>query len=142
MDVILDTNILLGALISPSGNADRIYMGWRQARYQVVTSAQQLEELRRASRYPKLRRLISPHRIGTMVNNLRNAIVLEKLPVVPDHLRANDSFDDFLVAMALASKADYLVTGDHKAGILKHGHIGRTRLMVPAKFCKEVLGHH
>lgn len=54
MRVVLDTNILFSALISPHGAPDAIYRAWRAARFEVVTSRMQLDEIRRASRYPKL----------------------------------------------------------------------------------------
>lgn len=41
--------------------------------------------------------------------------------------------------MALAGDADYLVTGDRRAGLLQRGHIERTRIVTPAVFCTEVL---
>jgi uncharacterized protein len=42
-------------------------------------------------------------------------------------------------AMALAGDADYLVTGDRHAGLLRREHIDRTRIVTPAVFCAEVL---
>ena len=44
-----------------------------------------------------------------------------------------DADDDFLLAMAQASGADYLVTGD-QTGLLAIGHIGRTQIVTAAKF--------
>ena len=63
MRVILDTNVLLGALISPHGPPDAIYRAWRAARFELVTSRAQLDELRRVSRYPKLKTILPAHRI-------------------------------------------------------------------------------
>lgn len=139
MRVILDTNMLLGALISPHGPPDTIYRAWRAARFELVTSAVQLDELRRVSRYPKLKTILPAHRISTMVNNMQRAIVLETLPPLPDGIEASDPNDEFLLAMALAGEADYLVTGDRRAGLLQRGSIGRARIVTPATFCAEVL---
>lgn len=58
MRVVLDTNILFSALISPHGAPDRIYRAWRTARFEIVTSLVQLDEIRRASRYPKLQAVL------------------------------------------------------------------------------------
>mgnify|MGYP000964090029 CR=1 FL=1 len=58
MRVVLDTNVLLSALISPYGPPDVIYCAWRAARFEVVTSTTQLDELRRASRYPKFKAVL------------------------------------------------------------------------------------
>jgi uncharacterized protein len=136
MRVVLDTNILLSALISPHGVPDTIYRAWRAGRFEVVTSRIQLDEIRRASRYPKLQAILQPAKVGVMINNLQRAEVLEHLTM---DVEANDPNDSFLLAMALAGDADYLVTGDRRAGLLELGHIERTRIVTPAAFCAEVL---
>lgn len=139
MRVILDTNVLLGALISPHGPPDTIYRAWRAARFELVTSNAQLDELRRVSRYPKLKTILPAHRVGTMVNNMQRAIVLTQLPSLPDQIEVNDPNDIFLLAMALSADADYLVTGDRRAGLLQQGNFGRTRIVTPIIFCAEAL---
>jgi putative PIN family toxin of toxin-antitoxin system len=136
MRVVLDTNILFSALISPHGKPDVIYRAWRSARFEIVTSRLQLDEIRRASRYPKFRAVLQPAKVGTMVNNLQRAVVLGELPLTAE---ADDPDDAFLLAMALAGNADYLVTGDRRAGLLQRGYIERTRIVTPAVFCAEVL---
>ena len=60
MRVVLDTNILFSALISPHGVPNRIYRAWRAARFELVTSKIQLDEIRRASRYPKFQAVLQP----------------------------------------------------------------------------------
>ena len=136
MRVVLDTNVLLSALISPHGPPDLIYRAWRAARFSLVTATVQLDELRRASRYPKFKAVLQPHRVGTMINNLQRALVLEQLPT---GIEIDDPDDAFLLAMAQASAADYLITGDHRAGLLKRGSAGCTRIVTPAVFCAEAL---
>lgn len=131
--------MLLGALISPIGPPDAIYCAWRAARFELVTSVAQLDELRRVSRYPKLKTILPAHRVGAMVNNMQRAIVLDALPPLPESVAINDPYDAFLLAMALAGEADYLVTGDRRAGLLQQGSIGRTRIVTPTTFCAEVL---
>ena len=42
MRVVLDTNILFSALISPHGAPDVIYRAWRAARFEVGASRMQL----------------------------------------------------------------------------------------------------
>ena len=137
MRVVLDTNVLLGALISPHGAPDAIYRAWRAGRFELVTSVVHLDELRRVSRYPKLRAILPAHRVGTMVNNLHRAVVLEALAPLPVGVEASDPDDDFLLAMALTAEVDYLVTGDRRAGLLQRGRVGRTRIVTPTAFCTE-----
>jgi putative PIN family toxin of toxin-antitoxin system len=139
MRVVLDTNVLLSALLSPHGVSDAIYRAWREDRFDLVTSAAQIDELRRASRYVKFKDVLQPHRVGTMVNNMRRSIILEALPSLPKGVEADDPNDTFLLAMAQASEADYLVTGDHRAGLLQRVRFGRTRIITPATFCAEAL---
>ncbi|WP_275097482.1 putative toxin-antitoxin system toxin component, PIN family [Sedimenticola hydrogenitrophicus] len=136
MRVVLDSNILFSALISPHGTPNKIYRAWRAAQFEIVTSTHQLDEIRRASRYPKLQAVLQPAKVGTMLNNLQHSIVLEQLTMTEE---ADDPNDAFLLAMAIAGKADYLVTGDRRAGMLQRGHIGRTRIVAPALFCSEVI---
>ncbi len=62
--------------------------------------------------------------------------MLERLAI---EIETDDPDDAFLLAMALAADADYLVTGDRRAGLLQRGHIERTRIVTPAVFCAEVL---
>ncbi|MBZ0067738.1 MAG: putative toxin-antitoxin system toxin component, PIN family [Thiobacillus sp.] len=136
MWVVLDTNILFSTLISPHGFPDAFYRAWRAARFEVVTSRMQLDEIRRASRYPKFQAVLQPAKVGVMVNNLQRAVILERLTIEAE---TDDPDDAFLLAMATAGNADYLVTGDRRAGLLQRGHIERTRIVTPAVFCREVL---
>ena len=139
MRVVLDTNVLLAALISSHSPPDIIYRAWLAARFELVTGAAQLDELRRVSRYPKIKTILPAHRIGTMINNIQRALVLNTLPPLPKGIEADDPNDTFLLAMSLAGDADYLVTGDRRAGLLQCGSIGRTRIVTPITFCDEAL---
>lgn len=42
--------------------------------------------------------------------------------------------------MAQASEADYLVTGDRRAGLLNKVSFGRTRIVTPSQFCIDAIG--
>ena len=139
MRVVLDTNVLLSALISPHGAPDILYNAWRASQFELVTSTAQLDELRRVSRYPKLKAILPAHRVGAMVNNMQRAIVLVHLPNLPEGVEVKDPNDVFLFTMALAGEADYLVTGDRRAGLLQLNSAGRARIVTPATFCAEAL---
>jgi predicted nucleic acid-binding protein len=71
-----------------------------------------------------------------MINNLQRAIVIEQLP---QQVEADDPDDAFLVAMTLAGDADYLVTGDRRAGLLRLCSIARARVVTPTTFCAVAL---
>lgn len=137
MRVILDTNILIGALISRHGNSEVLYQAWRMSRFELLTSIAQLDELRRVSRYPKIKAILPAHRIGAMINNLRQAVVLKDLPDLENEIALNDENDLFLLKMAVAGKADFLITGDRRAGLLQLAHIDHTQILTPTDFCER-----
>ncbi len=139
MRVIMDTNVLVAALISQHSPPDTIYRAWRAGRFELVTSHIQLDELRRISRYPKLKAILPNHRVGMMINHLNRAIVLDELPALPTNLETSDPDDDFLLRMILASDADFLVTGDRRAGLLQRRSFQRARILAPSAFCDEAI---
>jgi putative PIN family toxin of toxin-antitoxin system len=130
--VVLDSNVLISALISSGSPPDLIYRAWREKRFTLVTSRAQLAELRRASRYPKLRKLVPTREFGVLINRLHGALVLDKLPRVD---LSSDPADNYLLAMAAAADADFLVTGDAK-GLLRLKKFARTRILTPGSFLK------
>jgi hypothetical protein len=69
--LILDTNILVSALIVPGGPPDFLYQNWRAGRFSLVTCREQLDEFRRVTRYPRLQRFLQPGAAGTMLNEIR-----------------------------------------------------------------------
>jgi putative PIN family toxin of toxin-antitoxin system len=136
MRVVLDSNILFSALISPHGPPHRIFRAWRAKRFELVTCSIQLEEIRRASRYPKLRDILKPHRVGAMVNDLRGAILVD---VLSQGHEAADPQDTWLLDLADAAGADYLVTGDKRAGLLSRKRVGNAGILTAIAFCRDVL---
>jgi putative PIN family toxin of toxin-antitoxin system len=126
MRVILDTNVLVAALITRGTPPDRLYEAWRDGRFTLITSELQLDEFSRVTRCEGVRFRIHPAAAGRMVNGLRRlATVVQKLPRVDV---SPDPYDNFLLAMAEASEADILVTGD-KRGVLSLGRHRTTRIM-------------
>lgn len=135
MRIVLDTGILIAALITTDTPPALIYQAWRKKRFELVTSEWQLDEFRRVSRYPKLRRFLKPAEAGNLVNGLRHqATVLETLPTVD---LSPDPNDNPVLAMAEASQAQYLITGD-KEDLLALGAIGGTRIVTPRQFTKAL----
>ncbi|MGB5276846.1 MAG: putative toxin-antitoxin system toxin component, PIN family [Gammaproteobacteria bacterium] len=131
MRVVLDTGILVAALITTDTPPALIYQAWRKKRFELITSDWQLDEFRRVSRYSKLRRFLKPVEAGNLVNGLRlQATVLEVLPTVD---LSPDPDDNPVLAMAEASQAQYLVTGD-KRGLLALDTIGGTRIVTARQF--------
>ncbi len=133
MRVVLDTGILIAALITADTPPDQVYQAWRKKRFTLVTSTWQLGEFRRASRYERVKKFLKPTEAGNLVNGLkRHATVLTELPDVD---LSRDPQDNPVLAMAIAGEADYLVTGDRR-GLLSLKQVGATRIVTAAEFLK------
>jgi putative PIN family toxin of toxin-antitoxin system len=105
MLVLLDSNIYFSALISPCSSPARIIHAWRNGRFSLLTSSQQIDEIREASRNPKFRDLFQPHQIGKMLNNLYGASVWQAS--LPRRHEAADPTDSFLLDL-IGSRATRL----------------------------------
>jgi uncharacterized protein len=136
MRVVLDSNILISALISPHGPPHRIFLAWREKRFELFTCTEQLDELRRASQYPKLRKLVPAHSFGALINLLRRATLIDNHSI---RYEADDPRDAYLLDLATAAKANYLVTGDKRAGLLQRGAVASARILTAAAFCETAL---
>jgi hypothetical protein len=110
MRLVINTNVLLSAVMSSASPSAQIFALWSSRKFDLLTAAEQIEEIARVTRYPKIRARLAPALAGRLVNRLRDvAIVLENLPKVDV---ASDPSDNYLLALAEAGQADFLVTGD------------------------------
>lgn len=112
MRLVIDTNILISALLASSPLPAHLIVLWREGRFDLLASADQLDELMRVTRYPKIRERLSPALAGRLINELRDlAITATNLPAVS---ASSDPYDNYLLAMASAGAADFLLTGDKR----------------------------
>ncbi len=126
MRLVVDTNILVSALLAATSLPAQLIVLWRAGRFELLTTADQLDELMRVTRYPKIRERLAPAIAGRLVNDLRAlATRVDKLPVVEV---STDSDDNYLLALAAAGAADFLVTGD-KRDLLGIAVYGGTRII-------------
>jgi putative PIN family toxin of toxin-antitoxin system len=110
--LVIDTNILISALLAGTSLPAHLIVLWREGRFDLLTSAEQLDELMRVTRYPKIRERLAPALAGRLINEIRDlAVLLTELPVVT---ASPDPHDNYLLAMAASGSADFLVTGDKR----------------------------
>ena len=75
MRVVVDTNILISALLSERSLPAHFVVLWRAGLFDLVTSSEQLDELIRVTRYPKIRARLVPARAGRLINELRTLTI-------------------------------------------------------------------
>lgn len=131
MRAILDTNILLSGLISPSGIPARVIDAWLNRRFTLISHSIQLDELRDVTRREKIRALVRPFEAGRLVNQI--AVIAEMPERLSPVERSRDPRDDFLLALCDAGRADWLVTGD-KADLLALDRHGAAQIVTAATF--------
>ena len=125
MRVVLDTNVLISALISPSGSAHLVYKAWQSGDFRLVSCEEQIAEMRRVTRRPAIRDWIKPAEAGRLINQIRHlAIMIDPVPQVS---ASPDPAD------AVSGHADYLVTGD-KSDLLTLERFKRTRIVTIRRF--------
>jgi putative PIN family toxin of toxin-antitoxin system len=107
---VLDPNVLVAALLSPSGTPATLIVRWLAGDYELVVSEHLLEELDRVLGYPKIRARISEEDANAFVDRVRANAELANDPPKPA-LRSVDPGDDYLLALAEAEHA-LLVSGD------------------------------
>lgn len=136
MRIVIDTNVFVSALLSSRSLPAQLIALWRQGHFSLLTSAEQIEEMRRVTRYPKIRARLSPTLAGRLVNELRAvATVLDDLPVVAI---CRDPWDNYLLAIIEAGGANMLITGD-KADLLSLERHAGARIVTVRQFL-ELIG--
>jgi predicted nucleic acid-binding protein len=89
--------------------------------------------LRATLRKPRIAERIKPYAAGRLVNHLKK--LAEDVGALPRLQRSPDPTDDFLLGLAEAGGADYLVTGD-KNGLLVLRTHRKTRIVSAGYFAK------
>ncbi len=113
MRVVLDTNIIVSALLSPRGLRAQLVEAWRVQTFQPVVSEPILAEYERALNYPEVaaRHGLSRGEVAEIVEGLRQFALMvapaERLAVVRD-----DPDHDKFLECAVAGEANYIVSGD------------------------------
>jgi uncharacterized protein len=139
--VVLDTNLFVSALISPTGTPNQLLQLWEQDKIILLTSAELIHEVDSV-----LHRASIQERYGLAeegINRLLTRLQLMAewvMPLTPLPLSSRDPKDDILLAHALGGNADYLISGDEDLLVLRDDPaIGQLRIMSAAEFLQEEL---
>jgi len=114
MRIVLDSNILVRAVISPSGPAGAVF-DLIQPPHLLLTSSAVLEDFADGLRYPRLRAFhgLTDDQIDRVVQAVNADAEIVQLPSPADiPVVCTDRDDDFIVSTAVLGRADVLCTRD------------------------------
>ena len=109
---VIDVNLLVRSVLSPSGGSGRILVWLKQARFVPLTCREHLDELHRVLGYPRIvhryhvtrrrrRRILAQVYARSAWVNLSGDLAL-----------CRDPNDDYLIELAILGQATHLVTED------------------------------
>lgn len=133
MRAVVDVNVLISAVLSAKGSPAEILRASRDGQFEIVLSEMLLAELERALAYPKLRKHIPAEKAAAYISWVREHATMVKDPSGRLKLSSRDPDDDYLLALAIESRA-YLVTGDQDLLVLG----GDLPLVTPKQFLAKL----
>jgi uncharacterized protein len=131
--VVLDVNVLISALIAPTGAPARIVSQWLEGGIELVVSPALIAEAERTLALPKLRARIDQADAERFIELLTDRAESIPDPEDPPTIRSSDPGDDYLLALA-ASEQVALVSGDDHLLALR----GRAPIMSPRDFIERL----
>ena len=142
---VLDTNVLVSAVLSPTGPSSRIFALFRRGRFELVISPALLDEVLEVLLRPRIRLLTGmtvSQAVQLVANIRRRAHVVGGLYADIDMV-PTDPKDNPVLAGALEGDAEYVVTQDKRDLLaLKDHHVAGHRtihIVTPASFLRNVL---
>ena len=131
---VLDTNVLVSALITPAGASARLLVELRAGAFELVVSPALLAELREVLHRERFRRYVSVEDADAYVDAIsRDAVVMDDPPAETGPV-VGDPYDQFLVDLARVARVDALVSGDARVLALR----GRLPVRSPAEFLESL----
>ncbi len=128
MRIILDTNVLLSGLLIAQGPPAKLLDAWERRLFTLVACEELIAELREVTGRPFFKARLRASAVELLAAGLLD------FSLFCEHLRsgpiAPDPKDSFLLALAEASAADFLVTGDKKLQSLRRHK--STRIISPS----------
>jgi uncharacterized protein len=112
--VVADANVLISAALARSPQAPSVLTldAAIDGRVELITSPLLLQEIASVLARPRLQKYVSADEALRFVTDLAAQTTLLRDPPGPHPAVCRDHRDDYLVALATASGADAIVTGD------------------------------
>lgn len=136
--VVVDTNVLIGGLLSTRGSASEIVDLWLAGEFTLLASEQMLSECERILGHPTLKehlRLdVSP--ASDLMAMLRDQVQKVEAPVPALTKMVRNPFSEVVLASAIAGNARYLVTEEDE--LLTLEQFEGTQIVSPEQFVEAL----
>ena len=129
--VVLDTNVVLSALLFERGRLAPLRRAWQARRVEPLASRDSIAELIRALGYPKFR-LAPEHRLELLGDYLPCCRTVDVPARVKGAPLCPDAGDQMFIDLLLTGRARWLVTGDR--GLLRLSAEAGGRIVTPRDF--------
>ena len=117
--VVLDTNCLVSALIFSRGSFAWLREAWQAGRFVALASHDTVSELLRVLAYPKFR--LTRDEQEALLADVLPYVETVKIGTMPDGLPdIRDADDIIFLVLAVAGRADALVSGDGDIQAVRH----------------------
>lgn len=137
MRVVLDTNQYVSALLKSESNSAKLLTLAAEGQITLIVSPDILDEIRRVLSYPKIRKLHrrTEREIEQFIRQTEKIAVITPGTLEVDAIPA-DPADNIILACAVESNADYIISGDHHLKDL--GAYQGIEILEPATFLKII----
>jgi putative PIN family toxin of toxin-antitoxin system len=134
--VVLDTNVLVSALLFSSGKLAWLRHAWASGQVIPLACRETVTELVAVLSYPKFRLDSAAQEtlLGDFLPYVETVALPKRLPATP---RCRDSCDEVFLALVICARADAIITGD--ADLLTLAREIAVPILTPGKF-RESMG--
>ena len=126
--IVIDTNLFISLLIGKRSVELREILV--SPLFTIVVSQSLIEEIRKVANRPKFSRYFNLIEVEAFLEFLRGISDTVELKEIP--ARCRDPKDDYLLELAMASKAEFLLTGDDD--LLEMKRVGFCRILTVRDF--------
>lgn len=133
--VVLDSNVFVSFLISHQPPISTILDLWARGELVICYSAEILDELEMALKYPKIRKLVSNSETESLINVVKVLGILT-IPTKAVEI-CRDKKDNKYLEVCLESASKFLISGDKD--LLSLGEFESTKIVSPRDFVRSWL---
>jgi uncharacterized protein len=136
--LVLDTNVLISAILSPRGKPAFILKLALGEVVELVLSRAIIEEMQKVLHYPKLLKLLKRNKVSvedveSFIDNLKIIAEITKGELVIDVIK-DDPTDNIILSCAVEGGVDFIISGD--SHLLNLANFKEIEIVDPATFLK------